>query len=214
MQAPLSAALPSGEYHNDRDTKPRTLIPEIQVLPSPPLTREASLASAGSDGRVKHDVSPQPQPVEPEAKAIPRPLRVPDEGAPTTDEIGIAERHFLRTSAPFLDMASSQGSTRSVSPGREEDDMIESPAEEEVIDISGAGASDLEAGYGAGPSSTAAGPSRQAAEDHPLATRSPKRRSLPPWETLEPPPDNNMGTFTSADTRGYHTLRSKPSCVI
>jgi hypothetical protein len=211
MQALPSAARPSSEQpHQDRDTKLRTAVPDIQVLPSPPLTREASLASTGRDGHIEHETLPEP--VHEEGKAIPRPPRVSDEGAPTPAEVNLAERHFLRTSAPFLDMSSFRSSERSHSPNGDED-MLESPAEEEVINISGPHA-DLETGYGTGP--PLAGPSRQQVEDRSLEIEigSPKRRSIPAWETVEPPPDNNNGTLRSTDTHAYQTLRSKPSCVV
>jgi hypothetical protein len=37
------------------------------------------------------------------------------------------------------------------------------------------------------------------------------RRSIPAWEAVAPPADNNAGTFSSSDTRAFHTLRAPPS---
>jgi hypothetical protein len=199
-------AAPTDAIHTISSEKPRHLLPEIQVLPSPPLTRESSLASAGlnEESNGHH------------GQAQPRPPHVHDEGAPTADEVDIADRHLLRTSTPFLDMASSVHSI-------DADDMLESPAEEHIVlNISAPDNGDLEAGYGQGgghghgldsTSSTGAGPSRYQADDHPLARLPgvpdcPGRRSIPAWETVEPPPDNNLD---DTDTHAYHTLRSKSS---
>lgn len=99
----------------------------------------------------------------------------------------------------------------------------ESPAEEfMVVDISDAN-HDLEAGYGLDPRPSSLGRSWSGArrsvtiDDHPLGIgehERPKQRSPQPWEYIEPPVQNNHGfggTFTTMDTRGFQTLREKPS---
>lgn len=184
----------------DGTPKPRALVPAIQVLPSPPLTREASLASV--DGPSTDEVTRNSSDALGQART--RPPRTSEEGAPTAAEVDLGEQHFLRTSQPFLDMNSYQGSSiHSV----EINDVTNPTLAEDVIDISGA--TDDNTGYGAGPS--IAGPSRQRIDDHPLVHKTSKRMSTPIWELELPPPDNNIGTFTTADTHAYQTLRSKPS---
>lgn len=91
----------------------------------------------------------------------------------------------------------------------------------DLADLGHARLGDLEAGLVAresGPSSLRRASRGVPTEIHPLGgdeeiEEDPRRkRSLQPWEYIEPPPDNNAavgGAFS--ETKGFHTLREKTS---
>jgi hypothetical protein len=214
-------ALPVSEH------KPAPSAPQ-GLLPSPPPTRDPSIASGSHEPERAGD-GPSSGTAPPDGEAD-----ITDSGlhADAGTHAGAAharaplpDRTSLRVSTPWLDMGSDDGASPQPADGEgspdalefrhslalgDSDGMAESPAEEAVLDIRAPGAP------------AQAGPSRLPAPTHPLrapvpAPGAPRRGSLQPWELLEPPADNNTGrgrggTVSSAGTHGpFATLRSQRS---